>query len=63
MEQTIRIDGGDESSLIEFIHDNTAPEVEAIAITDIARICSLEIGERVILNQGAGGKTSIQRIR
>lgn len=59
----IRIDEQDETSLYEFIHVNTAEDVEPLPLEYIERLVTMEIGDTVVLDFGAGGETSIFRTR
>lgn len=44
-ERTISIDGKDEISLMDFIHDNTDPGIVRLSFGTIARLSTMEIGE------------------
>lgn len=62
-EVMIRIDEGDETTLSKFLHVNTDPDVLPLPLEYLRKVVNMEIGERVILDFGAGGQTSIRRTR
>jgi hypothetical protein len=40
---------GEPTDIIEFIHANTAPDVETLTLDEIAMICNLKPGEFIAL--------------
>lgn len=62
--RTISIEGTrEETDLYDFIHDNTDPGVEPLDYYTISNLCGLSVGEKIIIDMGAGGQTTIKRVR